>query len=94
MNNRVLLALKNIEKEGLDALLLSNPVNISYLTGFRPAEGYLLISPKRLAYFTNFIYAQEARKLKIWKVNISRSNMFSSIVKKAIALHIKSIGFE
>ncbi|OPX29380.1 MAG: hypothetical protein B1H08_03920 [Candidatus Omnitrophica bacterium 4484_171] len=94
MNNRVLLALKNIEKEGLDALLLSNPVNISYLTGFRPAEGYLLINSKRLVYFTNFIYAQEARKLRMWKVNISRSNIFANIVKETIALHIKNIGFE
>ena len=94
MNKRVLSALKNIEREKLEALLLSNPVNISYLTGFRPAEGYLLISSKGLVYFTNFIYAREARKLKIWKVDVSQSNIFSSIVKKVHSLNIKSVGFE
>ena len=94
MNKKVLSALKSIEKDGLDALLLSNPINISYLTGFRPAEGYLLISTKRLIYFTNFIYAQEAKRLKIWKVNSAQSNIFNRVVKEAGTLNIKNIGFE
>ena len=94
MRKKVSLALKSIEENGLDALLISNPTNISYLTEFRPAEGYLLLMRKKLVYFTNFIYAEEAKKLKIWKVKIAQSEIFNHIVKEIVALNIKNIGFE
>ncbi len=94
MNKRVTQALHIIEKDNLDAFLFSNPLNITYLTGFREAEGYLLINRSKIIYFTNFIYAQEASKIKIWRPKIINSNVFKEIIKTIKKLRIKRIGFE
>ncbi|MCD6228767.1 MAG: aminopeptidase P family protein [Candidatus Omnitrophica bacterium] len=91
---RIKDCLKSIERAGLDALLVSNPYNIKYLTGFREANGYLLISPKGVVYFTNFIYAQEAKKITLWKIEVVDYNLFETIVKKIYALKINNLGFE
>ncbi len=91
---RIKDCLKSIERAGLDALLISNPYNIKYLAGFREADGYLLISPKGVVYFTNFIYAQEAKKINLWKTEVVDYNLFESITKKIYALKIHNLGFE
>jgi len=94
VNKRVQRALTIIEKEKLDAFLFSNPLNITYLTGFREAEGYLLLSQKKIVYFTNFIYAQEAKKIDFWHPQIVISNMFEHIINTINKLGIKRVGFE
>jgi Xaa-Pro aminopeptidase len=40
-------ALRNLRDEGLAALLVSSPVNVTYLTGFTGDSSYLLLSPDR-----------------------------------------------
>jgi Xaa-Pro aminopeptidase len=40
-------ALRGLQEEGLDALLVSNPVNVTYLTGFTGDSSYLILSPGR-----------------------------------------------
>ncbi len=49
-------------------LLVSNPTNIRYLTGFVSAapharEAFLVVTPEELAFFTNPLYTQQAKKL-------------------------------
>lgn len=46
----------------IDALLVTNEVNIRYLTGFPAAEAWLLVTPKKAFYITDFRYVLEARK--------------------------------
>jgi Xaa-Pro aminopeptidase len=94
VENRIAKCFKIIEKRGLDSLLLSSPDNITYLTGFRKAEGYLLLTSKKIVYFTNFIYKEEADKIKLWEVVISDKNIFSKIAKVAKKLNIKRVGYE
>ncbi|MEI8350377.1 MAG: Xaa-Pro peptidase family protein [Candidatus Omnitrophota bacterium] len=84
-----------MRKYGLNGLLISNPLNITYLTGFRQAEGYLLITQDaRLIYFTNFIYEYEARKHKIWTTKVSRGNMFKLIAQETNRCGLTCVGFE
>jgi Xaa-Pro aminopeptidase len=40
-------ALRGLPEEGIDALLVSNPVNVTYLTGFTGDSSYLILSPAR-----------------------------------------------
>lgn len=54
--------------KNLDALLVSNPANIRYLTGFTgtsPAERetYVLLAYKKIYLFTSSLYLERARKL-------------------------------
>jgi len=94
VNKRVNQALHIIEKDNLEAFLFSNPINITYLTGFREAEGYLLLNRDKIIYFTNFIYAQEANKIKTWCLKTISSNMFEQIIKTIKKMGIKKVGFE
>ena len=86
--------LKDIEMKGCDTLLVSDPINISYLSGFRHADGFLLLSRKNIIYFTNFIYLQEAKRIKTWEVVSAQYNFFEKIYQKICSLNLKNIGFE
>jgi Xaa-Pro aminopeptidase len=44
-----------------DPLLVTNPVNIFYLVGFRSSNAALVLEPDRLRLFTDFRYASAAR---------------------------------
>lgn len=46
---------KNLKKDGFDALLVTNPVNVTYLTGFTGEASYLIASAKQ------FILVSDAR---------------------------------
>jgi len=94
VNKKINNCLEKIEKKGFQALLISNPTNISYLSNFRKADGYLLISRNAIIYFTNFIYAQEARRIKNWRIKLSNTNIFDTVVKEIFKLKLKSICFE
>lgn len=94
MKNRIRNCLVKISLENLDALIISCPANITYLTGFREAEGYLLVARGvKPVYFTNFLYQYEARKLDIWEVRTG-SNIFRSLSETIAKIGLKRIGFE
>lgn len=60
--------MKNKLLSGLDALLVTEPVNIRYLTGFTglsPAEreAFVLVTQKKIYLFTGALYLEQAKKL-------------------------------
>ncbi|MDD5584955.1 MAG: Xaa-Pro peptidase family protein [Candidatus Omnitrophica bacterium] len=87
---------KKIKDLHCDALLVSNPSNILYLTGFsRHADGYLLLTREGgVFYFTNFLYAAQARGLDIWKVLVSRGSIFALMSEQIKKLGFTRVGFE
>lgn len=48
--------------KNIDALLVTNDVNIRYLTGFNAAESWLLVTKAKAFYITDFRYIMEARQ--------------------------------
>jgi Xaa-Pro aminopeptidase len=50
-----------IAEKGLDALLLSQPENIRYLSGFTGSSGWLLISEQKAILTTDFRYVEQAK---------------------------------
>ncbi len=52
---------KSIAEKGLDGLLLSQPENIRYLSGFTGSSGWLLISGQRAILATDFRYVEQAK---------------------------------
>jgi Xaa-Pro aminopeptidase len=88
---------------GLDALLISNPINIRYLTSFVGAspeerEAFVLMGKTKNILFTNALYRQEAKALASPTLKIeeiSRENPISkriAVVSKALS--IRRLGFE
>jgi Xaa-Pro aminopeptidase len=51
----------SIAEKGLDALLLSQPENLRYLSGFTGSSGWLLISGQNAILATDFRYIEQAR---------------------------------
>jgi Xaa-Pro aminopeptidase len=87
---------KKIRDLRFDALLISNPSNITYLTGLsRHADGYLLITREgTFFYFTNFLYAAVARKFKNLNVFASGGSIFVQVASQIKKLGFTHIGFE
>jgi Xaa-Pro aminopeptidase len=50
-----------LEERSLDCLLVTNLVNVRYLTGFTGTNGACLVSPGERVFFTDFRYVERAR---------------------------------
>lgn len=78
----------------LDALFITNPINVEYLTNFKGSRKSLLILPKKTYLFTDFRYLNEARKNKnITVIDITRGfeKPWQTLLKKH---RLQKIGFE
>jgi Xaa-Pro aminopeptidase len=65
-----------------EPLLVTSPVNVRYLTGFRSTNAALLVEPERLRLFTDFRYAEKARSLAGLEVVETSRNLLASIAGK------------
>src|SRR4051794_793510 len=54
-------ASKRLAAEGLDALLVTDPAHLRYLTGFTGSNGYAVIGPGVRRFVTDFRYVERAR---------------------------------
>ncbi|MCA9407910.1 MAG: aminopeptidase P family protein [Candidatus Omnitrophica bacterium] len=53
---------KLFSKNNIDAFLVTKDVNIRYLTNFSASESWLLITPRKIFYITDFRYILEVEK--------------------------------
>ncbi|MCM8781239.1 MAG: Xaa-Pro peptidase family protein [Candidatus Omnitrophica bacterium] len=83
-------------QKNLDALLVSCPSNITYLTGYPSRDSYLLVSKEQNFYITDSRYVEEAKtRLKgIAAVTKSQFNVFKTITHLCRDIRIKQLGFE
>ena len=47
---------KNVLAEDFDAVMLVSPVNRRYATGFKSSAGYVIATPDKTVFFTDFRY--------------------------------------
>ncbi len=83
-----------VEKK-IPALLLTNPVNIGYLSGFVGSEDAVLITLKKATLFTDFRYLGEAKK-KVIKFQIKKRKgpLLKALAPVLNKPKIKKLGFE
>ena len=60
MNERIARLREQLE----EPLLVTNPVNVRYLVGFKSSNAAVLVEPDRLRLFSDFRYAEAARALE------------------------------
>lgn len=88
MHNRID---QELEKKGLTAFLVSDLVNIKYLTGFDGTYGFLLILNRKKYFFTDSRYYERAcRDLSGVNVHLIK-NKWPELLKK---YGVKKLGFE
>jgi Xaa-Pro aminopeptidase len=60
-------------------LLVSNPVNLRYLTGFRSSNAALFVEPDRVRLFTDFRYLEAAGEVEGVEVVQTRRNLYADL---------------
>ncbi|MBI2095643.1 MAG: aminopeptidase P family protein [Candidatus Omnitrophica bacterium] len=93
---RVARLLRGFAGEGIDALLVSAWPNVTYLSGFKGSESWLVVSPKALYFITDSRYAEqaasEARGFRL--VLRDKKNVVDILADLAKAAGFKKLGFE
>ena len=86
-----------LRKQKLDALLVTNFTNVSYLTGFTGDDSYLLVTPKQAIVLSDERYTtqleEECPDVEL-EIRGPGKKMLTSIGKVVSALKLKLIGFE
>jgi Xaa-Pro aminopeptidase len=78
----------------IDALLVSSPANVRYLTGYAGSNGILLLTKADAHFFTDPRYALEASQQITCKVHIEKKPLIvaaGAVIKRK---RLKKIGFE
>lgn len=92
---RLALLKDELEKHGLDALLVTDEINVSYLSGFTGHDSMLLVTTRDDYFITDSRYVEDARNtirgFRITLVEKSTFETLSSIIKKN---RFKKLGFE
>ena len=85
---------RSTEKE-IDAILISQPENRYYLSGFDGSSGFLLITPQKAILATDFRYTEQARaQAPDYEILQVTSNMLDWLPGSAAELNLKRLGFE
>ena len=94
-NPRIRSALEIFAQHKIDALLVNRDVNIHYLTEFPAHESWLLITPRKTFYITDFRYILEAQKgLKGIGIVQYKKSLHETLWQLAEANKIKALGFD
>lgn len=96
MNPRLLRLIAKFSQEKIDAILLSHPVNISYLLEWESVEAWLLLTPDKCVYLTDFRYVEEmkgrlAREISLYQF---KKDIFNPIYRLCRRMGIKNLGVE
>jgi Xaa-Pro aminopeptidase len=77
-----------------DALLVSSPANLRYLTGYAGSNGLALVTPSDTHFFTDPRYAIEATQNITCKVHIAKGPLGEAAAAIVQRRRLKKIGFE
>ncbi len=86
---------QTLQRDNLDAMLITRPENQRYLSGFRGGEAALLITQQQALLLTDFRYydqvAEEAPLFELVKVDSKMGSVLKGLVKKH---GVRTLGFE
>ncbi len=88
------LAAAEFPSRKIDALIVSAPANIRYLSGFTGSNGLLLVSTQGSVLFTDPRYGVQAARESDCRVRVARGPLHSALVKLAAVRRFRRLGFE
>lgn len=95
MKKRIDILRRKLLADGLDAFLVTDLVNIKYLTGFTGSNGLLAVTAKKSLLITDFRYKDSAVKETTGcKVLISRGGLFEALYTFGFLSKAYKVGFE
>ncbi len=84
-----------LRERELDALLVTNMVNVRYLTGFTGTNGICLVGAGLREFVTDFRYLEQAeRQLRGFELRRGRQDLLGDVVEPLAAAGARRVGFE
>jgi Xaa-Pro aminopeptidase len=84
-----------VAERELDLLLVTNLVNVRYLTGFTGTNAAVLLGPGRRSFLTDFRYVERAeREIPDYDVARGRDDLLESVASLAREWNVGRLGFE
>jgi Xaa-Pro aminopeptidase len=78
----------------IEALLVSSPASVRYLTGYTGSNGLLLVTPSDSHFFTDPRYATDAKANISCVVHICKKGLYEEAAQVVKRKHLKTLGFE
>ena len=86
---------KQLEKEKIDALLITNPYNRSYMTKFTGTAGVVLVSANDAVFITDFRYTEQAEKeIEGYRIVQHTTTIIEEVALQVKNMNVKTVGFE
>lgn len=83
-----------LKANAFDALLITNPADIHYLTGFRGEDSYAIVAPRQLVVISDFRFAEELQRLERVKVVMRSGSIAQATADYLNKLAAESIGLQ
>jgi Xaa-Pro aminopeptidase len=80
-----------------EPLLVTNPTNVFYLSGFKSSNAALLVEPERVQLFTDFRYAQAAREIEGVEPTVTKRALLEDLAGRLsgrIGFEASSVAYE
>ena len=86
---------KALQKQNLDALLITNDYNRRYMTGFTGTTGVAIVSLNDAVFITDFRYTEQAsEQVKGYRIVENKGTIMQEIANQVQLMGIKTLGFE
>lgn len=86
---------EQLKNEEIEALLITNPYNLSYMTQFTGTAGVAVISASDAVFITDFRYTEQAEKeVEGYRIVQHTTTMIEEVATQVKNMKVNSIGFE
>lgn len=84
-----------LKEQGIDALLVTNPYNLRYMTGFTGTSGVAMVSADDAVFITDFRYMEQAAKQIIgFRIVQHAKTIMEEVAVQAKGMDLHNLGFE
>ena len=93
--NRTKAIADSLESKGIDGFLISNIINVRYVTGFSGSSGCVLVTKNNKIFCTDCRYEEQAKQeIKDFDIFIEKEERLKEVVERAKSLGVRTLGFE
>ncbi len=86
---------RRMEEEKIDALLITNPYNRRYMTGFTGSAGVVVVTAEDAVFITDFRYTEQAEKeVEGYRIVQHTKTLIEEVAVQLKKMQAKTVGFE
>jgi Xaa-Pro aminopeptidase len=86
---------EQLKKEEIDALLITNPYNRSYMTNFTGTAGVAIVSADDAVFITDFRYTEQAEKqIEGYRIVQHTKTIIEEVAAQVSKMNVTTLGFE